>query len=92
MKHEGEQEVRHALRALRTSTMGMLLVIKGGLSQGRREARRSGKDTGKTLDLEGNKHHQQETLRNQTELNSKFVELHVMLGHTNTNVLCKLTQ
>lgn len=72
--------------------MGILLQITGALSKGRREAPGSGKDTGKTLDLQRKKHHPQETLGNQTEFNSKFVELHVTPGHIETNALCKLTQ
>lgn len=62
----------------------------GALSQGGGEAPRSAKDKGKAFQLEGNKPRKQETLGNQTEFNSKSVEFHVTLGHTNTNVLCKV--
>ena len=67
-------------------------MLLAALSQGGRGAPRFGEDTGKAFDLEGNKHHTQETLGNQTELNFKSIELHVTLGHTNTNVLCKVVR
>lgn len=68
----------------------MILLIMGDLSQGGREAPWSEKDKGKAFSLEGDEHCIQETLGNQTEFNSKSVEFHVTLGHTNTNVLCKV--
>lgn len=61
MKESNLLETPSGLWTWRTSTM-VKLLITGDLSPAEREAPRSGKDMGKAFDLEGSKHHKQETL------------------------------
>lgn len=78
MKPEGEQATSEKYpQGFDPSTMGVLLLITGAPSQEEEEERPPGleKPTGKAIDLEGNKHHQEETLETQSEFTSEFVEL-----------------